>query len=159
MKTTRKYEPSDNYAGRTARHAVNGPLAYATGLVLTVLLAASVAAAPIGVGGKRGVETMNANLYVGGDISRVIALDPTDPYYLSNLVFTVTGVFYEIVASQPATRLGGVADRIAARMPDLVAVQEASLIRNQSPGDLVVGGSAPATDVVYDYLADPRGRP
>jgi endonuclease/exonuclease/phosphatase family metal-dependent hydrolase len=153
MKTIKKHEPSDNHTGRTMRHPVNGPLAYATGLLLTVLLAASVVAAPVGVGGKRGVDTMNANLYVGGDIGRVIALDPTDPYYLSNLVFTVTGVFYEIVASQPATRLEGVADRIAAGMPDLVAVQEASLIRNQSPGDLVVGGSKPATAVVYDYLA------
>lgn len=96
---------------------------------------------------------MNANLYVGGGIDRVIALNPTDPAYVSNLVFTVTGVFYEIVASDPATRLQGVADRIAARMPDFVAVQEASLIRNQSPGDLVVGGATPATNVVYDYLA------
>jgi endonuclease/exonuclease/phosphatase family metal-dependent hydrolase len=68
-------------------------------------------------------------------------------------VGTVTEVFDTVVTSQPATRMGGVADRIAARMPDLVAVQEASRIRNQSPGDLVVGGSTPATDVTYDYLA------
>jgi endonuclease/exonuclease/phosphatase family metal-dependent hydrolase len=132
------------------------PWHFAAGLLLTVMLASSVAAAPgapLGVGGKRGVDTMNVNLYVGGGIGRIIALDPTDPAYVSNLVYTVTGVFYEIVASEPGTRLQGVADRIAARMPDLVAVQEASLIRNQSPGDLVVGGSTPATNVVYDYIA------
>jgi len=155
MKTREKYEASVNCAGRTIRRAVNGPLSCAAGLLLTVMLTASVAAAGgrPGVGGKPSVDTMNANLYVGADIGRVIALDPSDPEYLTKLVSTVTGVFYEIVASQPGTRLEGVADRIAARMPDLVAVQEASLIRNQSPGDLVVGGSTPATNVVYDYLA------
>jgi endonuclease/exonuclease/phosphatase family metal-dependent hydrolase len=121
-------------------------------LILALALPALAGDSP-GGGGKRGVETLNANLFVGGGIDRVIALDPTDPDYISNLVFTVTGVFYQIVASQPEVRLQGVADRIAARMPDLVAVQEASLIRNQSPGDLVVGGSTPATNVVYDYLA------
>lgn len=156
MKTMGKHETSDNGAGRAIRHTKNRSWHFAAGLLLTILLASSAAAAPAappGVGGKRGVDTMNANLFIGGGIDRVIALDPTDPAYLSNLVFTVTGVFYEIVASQPETRLQGVADRIAARMPDLVAVQEASLIRNQSPGDLVVGGSTPATNVVYDYLA------
>lgn len=156
MKTMGKYETSDNCAMRPIRSAVNGPLRFAAGLLLTVMLASSVAAAQVGprcVGGKRGVETMTVNLYVGGGIGRVIALDPSDPAYVSNLVFTVTGVFYEIVASQPATRLESVAEQIAARMPDLVAVQEASLIRNQSPGDLVVGGTTPATNVVYDYLA------
>lgn len=156
MKTMENYETSNNCAGPNDRRAANGPLRFAAGLLLTVALAASVAAAPVGPFcsvGKRSVDTMNVNLYIGGGIDRVIALDPTDPAYFANLVSAVTGVFYEIVSSQPDTRLGGVADRIAARMPDLVAVQEASLIRNQSPGDLAVGGSTPATNVVYDYLA------
>ena len=127
-----------------------------TGLLLMAALLASpttIHADTKGGGGKRGVDTMTVNLYVGGNLGRVIALDPTDPACLANLVSTVTGVFYEIVTSQPGTRLERVADRIAARMPDLVAVQEASLLRNQSPGDLVVGGTTPATNVVYDYLA------
>lgn len=105
-----------------------------------------------GFGGKRAVETMTANLYIGGGIERIAALDPADPNYPSNLVATVTGVYYEIVASQPAIRMQGLANQIATRQPDLVAVEEATLIRNQSPGDLFVGGSTPATNVVYDYL-------
>src|ERR1051325_1481448 len=103
-------------------------------------------------GGKRGLETMTVNLYVGGDAGRVLALNPADPDYLNKLVTTVTGVYYEIVQSQSQVRLEGVANEIAARLPDIVAVQEASLIRNQSPGDLVVGGTSPATNVVFDYL-------
>jgi len=156
MKTIGSYETSKDRNERATRRPMNGPWRFAAGLLLAIALAASTAAAPAArpdAGGKRGVDTMNANLFVGGGIDRVIALDPTDPDYLMKLTVTVTGVFQEIVGSQPELRLQGMADRIAARMPDLVAVQEASLIRYQSPGDLVVQGSEPATNVVYDYLA------
>lgn len=107
---------------------------------------------PFGPGGKRSVDVMQVNLCVGGNLHRAIALDPTDPNYVSNLVVTVTGIYYEIVASQPPVRLQGVADQIAARMPDLVSIEEASIIRLQSPGDLAYGGNTPATNVVFDYL-------
>src|SRR5207237_6834892 len=92
------------------------------------------------------------NLYLGSGTERVLALDPTDPAYVPNLIAAVTGVYYEILASQPQVRLRGVANAVAARRPDILAVQEASLIRNQSPGDLVIGGTNPATNVVFDYL-------
>jgi len=103
-------------------------------------------------GGKRGLETMTVNLYIGGGIDRVVALDPTDPDYLTKLVSTVTGVYYEVAASQPDVRLAGVADAIAARAPDIVAVEEGTLLCVQSPGDLIVGGTTPATNVVFDYV-------
>src|SRR5438034_511274 len=121
-------------------------------LALALLFASTKLASASPNAGQRGLDTISVNLYVGGDAGRVLALSPADPDYLTKLVATVTGVYYEIVQSQPYTRLQGVADKIAARMPDIVAVQEASLIRNQSPGDLVLGGSTPATNVVFDYL-------
>jgi endonuclease/exonuclease/phosphatase family metal-dependent hydrolase len=104
------------------------------------------------VGGKRGVDVFTVNLYVGGDLGRVMALNPADTNYVEELVGTVTGVYYEILASAPQVRLQTVADEIAARHPDIVAVEEASLLRIQSPGDLIVGGTTPATTVVFDYL-------
>jgi len=64
----------------------------------------------------------------------------------------VTGVYYEIVASQPGIRLKGVADRIVARMPDAVAVEEASLIRMQSPGDLARAAAPWPPRLFMDYL-------
>lgn len=124
-------------------------------LLLDVMLLAPAVtsyAGRIDIGGKRSVDVMTVNLYVGGDPGRVVALDPTDPSYFSNLVVAVTGVYYEILFSRPDVRLAEVADRIVARKPVLVAVQEASLIRVESPGDLVVGGTTPATDIVADYL-------
>lgn len=105
-----------------------------------------------GVSGQREVDVMQVNLYVGGGIDRAIALDPTDPNYFANLIGTVTGIYYEIVASDPSVRIQRVADEIGNQLPDLVSVEEASLIRLESPGDLVLGGSNPATNIVYDYL-------
>lgn len=122
--------------------------------LVAALLALTAAAQPVenGIGGKRDVDVMQVNLYVGGGIERAVALDPTDPNYPAELVAAVTGIYYEIAASQPAARLQGAADAIAARMPDLVSVEEASLIRIQSPGDLMYGGTSPATNIVFDYL-------
>ena len=105
------------------------------------------------LGRERSLDVMTVNLYIGGDPFEVLALDPSDPAYQSNLVAAVTTIFYEIMSSQPDVRLQGVADEIAARQPDIIAVQEASLIRIQSPGDLSVGGALWPTNVVADYLA------
>jgi hypothetical protein len=123
-------------------------------LVLATLVAStwSTLAGAAAPGGKRGLDTMTVNLYVGGPIDKIMTLDPTDPDYLTKLVSTVTTVYYDVLASQPSLRLQGVADQIVARMPDIVSVEEASLLRNQSPSDLIVGGSKPATTVVLDYL-------
>ena len=156
MKRMQNNQTENRFTPRALSLAASRGRWFVTGLVLMAALLAGPTNTPArdnDKGGKRSVDTMTVNLYVGGNIGRVIALDPTDPAYLAHLMAAVTGVFYEIVASQPSTRLGGVADRIAARLPDLVAVQEASLLRNQSPGDLVVGGTTAATNVVYDYLA------
>jgi len=123
-------------------------------LVLATLIA-SVSSALVGAavpGGKRGLDAMTVNLYVGGPIEKIMALNPADPNYLTKLVSTVTEVYCDVLASQPPLRLQGVADQIAARMPDIVLVEEASLLRTQSPGDLIIGGTTPATTVVFDYL-------
>ncbi len=138
-----------------ASNAIKALLRSLAGLLLLAGLLASATAARAatpGIGGKRGVDTMQVNLYVGGGIERILALDPTDPGYPTNLIATVTGIYYEIVASQPPIRMQGVADQIKARMPDLVSVEEASLLRVESPGDLIYGGTNLATHVVYDYL-------
>jgi endonuclease/exonuclease/phosphatase family metal-dependent hydrolase len=123
-------------------------------LPLFLLSAAFAIALPVTAepGNKRGyrdVDVMTVNLYVGGDIAKVMEADPSDP---AALVGAVTGVYYDIVASNPPVRMQTLAGQIAMRQPDMVALQEASLIRVQSPGDLMYGGDAPATVVVYDYV-------
>lgn len=147
-------EPSPNLTARFVRDTATTLWRIMAGLVLAALLTSGVIAQTgrLDVGGKPSVRAMTANLYIGAGVERVLALDPTDPGYVTNLIAGVTEVYYEVIGSQPAVRLQAVADAIAARRPHLVAVQEASLIRNQSPGDLLVGGTMPATNVVFDYL-------
>jgi endonuclease/exonuclease/phosphatase family metal-dependent hydrolase len=78
-----------------------------------------------------------------------MTVDPTD---FPGLIEAVTTTYYEILASRPDIRMRGLADRIAARTPDIVALQEMYVLRKQSPGDLVVGGTVPASEVVADFL-------
>ena len=152
MKTN---ETDKKAASRTAGRAIGTMLSPVLHLLLLAALlspALTVLGGAVDVGGKRHVDMMTINLYLGGGTGRVLALNPADPGYLTNLVATVTGIYYEILASQPSIRLQGVADEIATRMPDIVAVEEASLIRTESPGDLIIGGTNPARQVVFDYL-------
>ena len=106
------------------------------------------------VGGKRSFSTFTQNAYVGAQIGRVLSLDPSDPLYFQKLVEAVTITYYELLASLPEVRMAGIAERIVSRKPDLVALQEVSLVRTQSPGDLVSGdpNQIPATEVVADFL-------
>ena len=121
-------------------------------LLFTTLLASAL---PVQAGekcadGKRDFKTMTANLYIGTGTETITNLNPADPNYVDELLAAVTGIYYELLASQPPLRLQAVADRIAARMPDMVAVEEATLLRVH--GDIALGGTTPATEVVYDYL-------
>jgi endonuclease/exonuclease/phosphatase family metal-dependent hydrolase len=120
-----------------------------------VLLAITLAfASPMAAGqnnARKSFTTFTQNAYVGADISRVMLVDPNDPNPYA-LVEAVTTTYYEMLASRPAVRMRGLADRIAARMPDIVALQEMYILRKQSPGDLAFGGSDPAEDVVVDFL-------
>lgn len=155
MNAQKKYESMSPSAGPWIFRASAGAFAPIACLLLLTALLASARPAQAGekcADGKRDFKTMTVNLYIGTGTETITDLDPTDPNYLMNLVTAVTGVYYELLASQPPVRLQAVADRVAARMPDIVAVEEATLLRVQSPGDLVVGGTTPATDVVYDYL-------
>ena len=86
----------------------------------------------------------------GADLTRVVIADPGDNV---GFLTAVTTTYFELLASEPDARMMGIADRIADRMPDVVALQEMYMLRKQSPGDLLTpGGGIPATEVVVDFL-------
>ena len=91
-----------------------------TGLLLAVPLAlpGAAAAAP---SPARDLSVMTQNLYLGTDLGPLIAAaTPTD-------FLTAVAVGYgNVLASDPPSRLGAVADTIAARHPDLVGLEEVS---------------------------------
>jgi endonuclease/exonuclease/phosphatase family metal-dependent hydrolase len=103
--------------------------------------------------GARDITIFDQNLYVGAEFTPLLTLDPTDPNYVRNLLMGVAEVYQAIVASDFPRRAQALAREIEATQPDLVALQEVSLIRTQVPGDLLMGGTTPASDVQLDYLA------
>ncbi len=119
--------------------------------LLMVPLAATEASAnsqgrPNGVGP---VRTMTYNLYVGADIFRIVDAGLIDP----NLVpFVVAEVVGTVMATDFPERSVAIAEQVAKSRPHLIGLQEVSLIRYQSPGDLLIGNPTPAEDVLYDYL-------
>jgi endonuclease/exonuclease/phosphatase family metal-dependent hydrolase len=122
-------------------------------LILTLLAGSSLAFAQrAGVGGKRDLDVMTVNLYVGADFSPVTTLDPADPNYGFKFLNGVATIYSRIAASRFPDRADAIARQIALRGPDVVALQEVSLIRHQSPGDSIVGGTTPATGIIADYL-------
>jgi endonuclease/exonuclease/phosphatase family metal-dependent hydrolase len=124
------------------------------GIIVAIILSLSTAGWSQGRdGGKREVDIATVNLYVGADFTPIVTLDPSSPGFQAQLVAAVATVYLRIVASNFEKRADALAQQIVDRGPDLVALQEVSLIRRQSPGDIVLGGTTPATNVELDYLA------
>ena len=122
-----------------------------TGLAVALLLVPLAAQAssndqgrPNGVGP---VRAMTYNLYVGADIFRIN--DAEDP---EDIPIIVAQIMQIVMATDFPERSRAIADQIAKNRPHLIGLQEVALIRYQSPGDAVIGGTIPATDVLYDYL-------
>lgn len=93
------------------------------------------------------VTIMTRNIYIGADVDIVLAAQD---------IGQVPGLAAEAFAQMQSTnfpeRAEALADEIAATKPHLIGIQEASLIRIQLMSDIVIGGTDPATDVLYNYL-------
>jgi endonuclease/exonuclease/phosphatase family metal-dependent hydrolase len=120
-------------------------------LVLCVLTPASWAQDAARPGAQQ-IDVATINLYVGADFSPVLSLDPSDPNYGSKLLAGVATIYAQINQSDFHRRADALAREIVSRGPDLVALQEVSWIRRQSPGDSIIGGNTPATEPYLDYL-------
>lgn len=94
-----------------------------------------------------GIAVMTRNMYVGANVDPIIAA--TDP---NQIPLLVAQAFQQLLQTNYPLRAKLIAAEIAASQPHLVGLQEVSLIRIQSPGDLVIGGTTPATAVVVDFL-------
>lgn len=93
------------------------------------------------------VTAMTRNIYIGGDVD--IVLGAADPNQIPVLV---AQVFQQVQSTNFPERAMSLAREIAWTQPQVVGLQEVSLIRYQSPGDAVVGGTTPAVDTLYNYL-------
>lgn len=93
------------------------------------------------------VTVMTWNVYMGADI---------DPLMNPDSIFEVPGLVAEawdqVQANDFEARAEVIADIIAADVPHLIALQEVSLYRGQSPGDFMDGNPVEAEEVWLDYL-------
>jgi hypothetical protein len=96
----------------------------------------------------QGVTVMTRNIYVGTDVD--VVLGATDPSEIPGLV---AEAFAVLEFTDFPARAELLVNEIEAVQPHLIGLQEISLIRHQSPGDMVIGGTIPAEEVLYDYLA------
>jgi hypothetical protein len=94
-----------------------------------------------------GPTVMSRNVYLGGDLDPVIGA--TSP---QQVPLVAAQAWAQIQASNFPARAGALAAEIVEERPHLVGLQEVSLYQVQSPSDLVIGGTTPATAVAYDFL-------
>jgi hypothetical protein len=90
---------------------------------------------------------MTRNLFLGADLDPLLTIGSPE-----QIPFVAAQVWAMVQATNFPARAGALAEEIARTRPHLIGLQEAVLYRNQSPGDAVLGGTVPATDVVYDFV-------
>ena len=97
--------------------------------------------------GPEQLIVMTYNVYVGGSAEAVLAVEN-----LLQVPTEVANMYNSVVASDFPGRAAAIAESIKASQPHIIGLQEISLIRQQSPGDRIAGGTVPAEEVVLDFL-------
>ena len=93
------------------------------------------------------LTVMTYNVYVGASTEPLLSVEN-----LLQVPTEVANIYNNVVASDFPGRAVAIAQSIKAYQPHLVGLQEISLIRRQSPGDRIAGGTLPAEEVVIDFL-------
>jgi len=90
---------------------------------------------------------MSYNLYQGSELTQAL----TAPS-LAALPKAVSAIEAEVAATDIPGRAEAWAKEVAHARPDVLALQEASLWRIQTPGTTLSGHQTPATTVLYDFI-------
>jgi endonuclease/exonuclease/phosphatase family metal-dependent hydrolase len=85
------------------------------------------------------VRVMTQNLYHGSEFDELVAARTPEEF-----VAAVTKAYQRILANKPGERMAAIAQEIARFNPDIVGLQEASILRT--------GEVSPATEVKFDML-------
>lgn len=102
---------------------------------------------PTGVRIGKPFSVMTRNLYVGADLFQILEAQKPEQVPLM-----VARTFHHIVENSFSSRVEGFVAEVKANNPDIIGLQEVSLIRMQSPGDFLAGNPRQATIIIYDYL-------
>lgn len=93
------------------------------------------------------VTVMTRNIYVGTDVD--VILSAQDPQQIPILA---AQAFQGLIATNFPERAMALAKEVSQTQPHLIGLQEVSMVRLQSPGDAIAGGTIPAEDVFIDFL-------
>jgi hypothetical protein len=119
-------------------------------LLLAALLATTVQT-PASADGSQApgrVGVMTLNMYIGADLGPLSAVEnPKD------LPGVVAEVWEQFLATKITERVKAMAGLIRTLRPDLIGLQEATLIRTQDPGDFFSANPQLAEHVAYDFVA------
>jgi endonuclease/exonuclease/phosphatase family metal-dependent hydrolase len=94
-----------------------------------------------------GLTVMTYNLYQGSELTRAITATS-----LPGLLHAASAIEAELAATDVPGRARSWADQVASASPDVLALQEASLWRIQTPSSTLAGHPTPATTVLYDFV-------
>ena len=95
------------------------------------------------------LNVMTQNLYVGANLFKILEGEPGD------VPFKAAEIFGDIQMTDFQQRAESIADLVLEHNPQLIGLQEVSLIRTQCPDDIIFPPGDPtpnATDVYADYL-------
>ncbi len=93
------------------------------------------------------LTVMTYNVYVGSSADPLLSVEN-----LGQVPGEVFTMYNNVMASDFAGRAKAIAKTIQTHQPHIIGLQEISLIRRQSPGDLLSGGTVSAEEVVLDFL-------
>jgi endonuclease/exonuclease/phosphatase family metal-dependent hydrolase len=93
------------------------------------------------------LRVMTQNLYIGADVTNIV--NTAD---FTQLPAVVHQVFATVGASDFPARARAFAEQVKDARPDVIGLQEVSLIRVQEQSDFFQGNPQPATEVKADYL-------
>jgi endonuclease/exonuclease/phosphatase family metal-dependent hydrolase len=124
--------------------ALSVPVMVAVALGAGALATAASAAPSHDSKSNRKVTVMTRNLYLGTDLQPILGAPS-----LPALFGAVAAGYANVQASNFPGRAEALAEEIAGARPDLVALQEAMLLRTDVPPD---GPATPAENVTYDFL-------
>ncbi len=93
------------------------------------------------------LKVMTFNLYVGADLFEVLAARSP-----GEVPVLVAQTYQKIREANFYLRAEALAEAIERGAPDLIGLQEVSLVRRQRPGDFLIGNPTAALDVDFDYL-------
>jgi endonuclease/exonuclease/phosphatase family metal-dependent hydrolase len=115
-------------------------------LVLICLSTTTHAQQEVAFSGDRLMTLMTQNLYSGVD-EEIFAVPSAANF--TDLLIKVAAVYNGYFARDFPARAERLASEVAAKRPDLIGLQEAILVRTQSPAD---GPATPATNVELDFV-------